>query len=84
MTEVAPEVVDKMRSNMIDWTTVTSSAIGASLLNLFGTDLQKTRLASISPTTTAALESLGLKVDAEATEYNMDGLVAAIVASTRS
>ena len=85
VTEVAPEVQKQMQSNMIDWTTVTSSAIGASLLNLFGEDqLQKTRLASISPTTTAALESLGLKVDAEATDYNMDGLVAAIVAKVKA
>ena len=83
VTEVAPEVLDKMQNNMIGWTTVTSSAIGASLLNLFGTDLQKTRLVSISPTTTQALESLGLKVDAEATDYNMSGLVDAIVASTK-
>lgn len=85
VTEVAPDVQKQMQNNMIDWTTVTSSAIGASLLNLFGAEpLKKTRLASISPTTTAALESLGLKVDVEATDYNMDGLVAAIVASTRS
>lgn len=85
VTEVAPEVLDKLQNNMIDWTTVTSSAIGASLLNLFGADLlQKTRLASISPTTTKALKSLGLKVDAEATEYNMDGLVRVIVASVGS
>lgn len=84
VTEAAPDVLDKLQNSMIDWTTVTSSAIGASLFNLFGTDLlKKTRLVSISPTTTAALESLGLKVDAEATDYNMDGLVAAIVASTR-
>ena len=82
VTEVAPEVQTQMQNNMIDWTTVTSSAIGASLPNLFGADLlKKTRLASISPTTTAALESLGLKVDAEATDYNMSGLVDAIVAS---
>ena len=81
VTEATPEVQKQMQNNMIDWTTVTSSAIGASLVNLFGADLKKTRLASISPTTTAALESLGLKVDAEATDYNMDGLVAAIVAS---
>jgi len=85
VTEVAPEVQKQMQNNMIDWTTVTSSAIGASLLNLFGADLlKKTRLASISPTTTAALESLGLKVDAEATDYNMSGLVDAIVASAKS
>ena len=83
VTEVSAEVLDKMQSNMIDWTTVTSSAIGTSLLNLFGADLQKTRLASISPTTTAALESLDLKVDAEATDYNMSGLVDAIIASTK-
>ena len=85
VTEAASEVRTQMQSKMIDWTTVTSSAIGASLLNLFGAELlQKTRLVSISPTTTAALESLGLKVDAEATDYNMDGLVAAIVANATS
>jgi len=82
VTEVAPDVLDKMQNNMIDWTTVTSSAIGTSLLNLFGAEvLKKTRLASISPTTTTALESLGLKVDVEATDYNMSGLVDAIVAN---
>ena len=82
VTEVAPDVLDKMQNNMIDWTTVTSSAIGTSLLNLFGAEvLKKTRLASISPTTTKALESLGLKVDVEATDYNMSGLVDAIVAN---
>ena len=82
MTEAVPEIHEMLQNNKIDWTTVTSSAIGGSLLNLFGEDLlQKTHLVSISPTTTAALESLGLKVDAEATEYNMEGLVEAIVAS---
>ena len=85
VTEVAPEVQKLMQNNMIDWTTVTSSAIGNSLLNLFGAELlKKTRLVSISPTTSAALKALGLKVDAEATDYNMDGLVAAIVASQSS
>jgi len=82
VTEAAPNALDKLQNGMIDWTTVTSSAIGTSLLNLFGAELlKKTRLVSISPTTTAALESLGLKVDAEATDYNMDGLVAAIAAN---
>jgi uroporphyrinogen III methyltransferase/synthase len=83
--EVPPEVKQQMRQGKIDWTTVTSSAIGGSLLNLFGIDLLKrTRLASISPTTTAALESLGLTVDAEAVDYSMDGLVTAIVAKAKA
>jgi uroporphyrinogen-III synthase len=83
--EAAPEVLNQLQNDRIDWITVTSSAIGASLFNLFGEDLlQKTKLASISPTTTEALESLGLKVEAEAKEYNMVGLVAAIVASVES
>jgi uroporphyrinogen-III synthase len=83
--EVPPEVKQQMRQGKIDWTTVTSSAIGGSLLNLFGIDLLKrTRLASISPTTTAALESLGLTVDAEAVDYSMEGLVTAIVAKAKA
>ena len=36
------------------------------------------KLVSISPTTTAAIEAVGGQVTAEATEYNLDGLVAAM------
>ncbi len=68
-----------LREGRIDWTTVTSSAIARSLAKLFGEDLRKTRLASISPLTSGTLRELGFEPSVEATEYTMEGLVSAIV-----
>ena len=75
-----PDIVAQMAEGKIDWTTVTSSAIGHSLNALFGDHLKKTRLVTISPTTTQAIESLGLEVSAEAAPHDMTGVVKAIVA----
>lgn len=75
-----PEVSAAMAAGQLDWTTVTSSAIARSLVALFGEGLQKTRLASISPITSAALKELGLEPAIEATEYTTDGLVDAMMA----
>ena len=74
-----PDIVAQMAEGKIDWTTVTSSAIGHSLNALFGDHLKKTRLVTISPTTTQAIESLGLEASAEASPHDMDGVVKAIV-----
>ncbi len=63
----------------IDWLTVTSSAIARSLANLFGDDLRKTRLASISPITSETLRRLGYEPAVEAQEYTLPGIVQAIV-----
>jgi uroporphyrinogen III methyltransferase/synthase len=46
---------------------------------MFGDELRKSRLASISPLTTAVLGELGFTVAAEATDYTMAGLAAAIL-----
>ena len=75
-----PDIVAKMAEGKIDWTTVTSSAIGHSLNALFGDHLKKTRLVTISPTTTQVIQSLGLEAPAEASPHDMDGVVKAIVA----
>jgi uroporphyrinogen III methyltransferase/synthase len=72
-----------LAASQIDWTTVTSSAIARSLALMFGPDLKKTRLASISPITTATLAELGFPPDAEACTYTMSGVVEAILAATR-
>lgn len=64
----------------IDWITVTSSAIARSLAALFGDDLRRARLASISPITSATLRELGYSPDVEAREYDIAGLVDAICA----
>ena len=82
-----PAVVELLAAGQIDWVTATSSAIGRSAVRLFGQWLAgdsgseekpQAKLVSISPTTTTAIESVGGKVIAEAAEYNLDGLVAAM------
>jgi len=73
-----PQIAAKMAAGQIDWTTVTSSAIARSLARLFGESLQRTKLVSISPITSAMLRELGYEPAAEAKEYTMAGVVAAI------
>lgn len=73
-----PEILRLMEAGRLDWVTITSSAIAAAAVRLFGDALRKTRLVSISPLTTAALQKLGFTPDAEALEATMPGVVAAI------
>ena len=72
-------VAAAMHRGDIDWTTVTSSAIARSLVKLFAEDLAHTRLASISPITSATLRELGWEPTVEAREATMQGVVDAIV-----
>ena len=74
-----PEVAAALSDGRIDWVTVTSSAIARSLARLFGHDLRRTKLASISPITSEVLHELGYEAAVEATEYTMDGLVDVMV-----
>jgi uroporphyrinogen III methyltransferase/synthase len=74
-----PEIAAALSAGRIDWITVTSSAIARSLVNLFGDDLHKSKLASISPITSTTLRELGHKPAAEAREYTMEGIAEAIV-----
>jgi len=73
-----PEIASLLKQGHIDWITVTSSAIARSLVRLFGEDLRRAKLASISPITTATLRELGYEPVAEAREYTMEGVVSAI------
>ncbi len=73
-----PEIAEQMAAGKIDWTTVTSSAIARSLVKMFGPSLRRTKLVSISPITSATLRELGYEPAAEAGEYTMAGVVAAI------
>ena len=72
----------RARAGRVDWVTVTSSAIARAIVGLFGEQLRKARLASISPVTSQTLRELGHPPAAEAAQYTMAGLVAAIVLST--
>ena len=74
-----PEIAGALAAGEIDWVTVTSSAIARSLAALFGDQLRHTKLASISPVTSATLRELGFPPGIEATDYTMAGLVDAIL-----
>ena len=73
-----PEILAQMLAGQIGWTTVTSSAIAVALVHLFGEALRQTRLASISPLTTAKIASLGFSAAVEAPEATMESLAMAI------
>jgi uroporphyrinogen III methyltransferase/synthase len=64
-----------------DWITFTSSSTVKNLLAIAGREaLQGVRIASIGPATSSTLCAQGLKVDAEAKQFTVDGLVEAILA----
>jgi len=73
-----PSIVARLQDGGIDFVTITSSSIARSLARLVGDALAKTRLVSISPVTSATLRDLGLEPAAEASEYTMPGIVAAV------
>jgi uroporphyrinogen III methyltransferase/synthase len=79
VTTPSEEIGKLLRQGAVDWITVTSSAIARSLAGMFGEDLRKSRLASISPITSATLRQLGYEPAVEASRYTMDGLVEAIL-----
>ncbi len=63
-----------------DWITLTSSSTVKNLLTAAGRHvLEGVRIASIGPVTSETARSNGLKVDAEAKQYTLDGLLAAIL-----
>ena len=80
VSEADPEISRRLESGEIDYVTVTSSAIANSLFRLFGNQLRKTALASISPITTSAVNGCDLEIACEAAEATMEGVVEAIVA----
>ncbi len=82
VTQPDEEIAARLAAGRINWVTVTSSAIARSLAALFGDDLRKARLASISPITSQTLRELGYEPAAEAVEYTMRGVIAAIVENT--
>jgi uroporphyrinogen III methyltransferase/synthase len=72
-------IAERLASGRIDWITVTSSSIARSLENLFGEDLRKAKIASISPVTSAVLRELGHEPSAEARQFTPAGLAEAIL-----
>jgi len=76
-----PEVATALTEGKIDWVTVTSSAIARSLVQMFGDHLEKAKLAAISPLTASVLLDAGYQPTVVASQYTMEGLLEAILAS---
>jgi uroporphyrinogen III methyltransferase/synthase len=74
-----PEIVELLAAGKIAWITVTSSAIARSLAAMFGQNLRRSKLASISPVTSATLRESGHEPTVEARQYTMAGLVQAML-----
>ncbi len=77
-------VVERLRAGAIDWVGLSSPSIArnvARLADSSGIPLATTRLASISPVTTAAAREAGLTVAAEAIDFTWDGILEAIIAA---
>jgi uroporphyrinogen III methyltransferase/synthase len=79
-----PGVLERIAEGSVDWITLTSSAIVQRLHALVPDELRgrvgrTTRLASLSPVTTATAARLGWTVAAEARVFTWEGLVQSIV-----
>jgi uroporphyrinogen III methyltransferase/synthase len=71
----SPEIVESMRLGNIHYVTVTSSAIGCSLVKMFGNDLRRCKLVSISPITSKTLRELGFPPQYEAQTASIKGIL---------
>ncbi len=78
-----PEVAQALRDGEVDVVTFASASTVRNLVALLGADapqvLARSRIASIGPITSSAARAAGLRVDVEATEHTIPGLVAAIL-----
>jgi uroporphyrinogen III methyltransferase / synthase len=73
----------------VDWICLSSPSIARGVARLWSglsvpAGTRRPKLASISPVTTAAAVECGLRVDAEATVHNWEGLLDAVVRTTRA
>jgi len=77
-------VAAQLRDGGIDVVAFASSSTARNLLDLLGAPLhERTRVASIGPVTSDTCRRLGLRVDAEASPHDVEGLVAAVVSAMR-
>ena len=83
--EALPEPVwEALREARVDWITFTSSSTATNMVKLLGCErqvLSTVNIASIGPITTRAIRQLGFEPAVEARQSDIDGLVAAIVAT---
>ncbi|MDR1384049.1 MAG: uroporphyrinogen-III synthase [Planctomycetaceae bacterium] len=71
----SPEIASLLQSGKMDWITVTSSAIAKALVRMFGGELRKAKLVSISPITSQTLAECGFPPTVEASQATMEAIV---------
>ncbi len=74
-------LIEKIERGEIDWLTFASPSSAKGFFEQIPAELvnsSNTRIASIGPVTSEQLKTLGLKVDVQAVEHTIDGLLAAI------
>ena len=77
-------VLQALREGTLDWVTFTSSSTARNLVELLGDEaalLSNCKLASIGPKTSATMRELGLDIAVQATQHDIEGLVAAVSSS---
>lgn len=72
------DVLDMLDGIDIDWIMVTSSSIAEAAARLFGPRMERWKIASISPVTSAAITNSGLRPTVEAGQATLESLVAAM------
>ncbi|MCL2743961.1 MAG: uroporphyrinogen-III synthase [Planctomycetaceae bacterium] len=79
--EVEPEIAAMMSEGKIDWTTAMSPAAAKSLIRLFGNDLHKTKIVSISPAVSQVLIENGYQPALTAKQSSVEGIIEALSAA---
>ncbi|CAN5837815.1 uroporphyrinogen-III C-methyltransferase [soil metagenome] len=74
----ADSLREMLRSGSVDLVTFTASSTVDNFVDLIGAEIGSARVASIGPITSATARERGLRVDMEAREYTIPGLIRAI------
>ena len=86
VSQLPASSLQQIERGELNWIGLSSPSIARGLARLLTDEAKvwlgnKTKLASISPVTTAAAEEAGLPITAEATEYTWEGLFQAMIAA---
>jgi uroporphyrinogen III methyltransferase/synthase len=83
-----PTLLEALAEKHVHWITFTSSSTARNFVTLLGSDyaarLRDVKIASIGPITTATLRELQIPVTVQAQQFNLPGLIDAIVAATKA
>ncbi|HEX8522724.1 MAG TPA: uroporphyrinogen-III C-methyltransferase [Tepidisphaeraceae bacterium] len=79
-------LMDDLNAGRVSWVTFTSSSTAKNFVTLVGEtyreQLQNVKLASIGPITTATMRELGLEPTVQAEQFDIEGLVDAVLKAT--